>query len=158
MKYTFPVILILLLCSSLLFNCDCKHLCSSPTPVLKFVPFDSAALSVVIVKQYNNNGQFNDLEHTQIFSSTNFSAMHTSGSDTSEIDSAGISLDYISDYIIELPASGKTWYLKSISMQATKMNEQHCTNGIRYVLNDTLHVIQPDPASSYDPAAIYLNR
>src|SRR4051812_24398534 len=126
MKHTISFILAILLASTLLLNCDCKHLCTSPSPRANFVNFDSTALNAVVVKQYNNNGQFNDLQHTTVYSSMVFNNTHMPGPDTSHLDAAGINLEYFTDYVIEVPAAGKKWYIKSLSVQPAKMSEQYC--------------------------------
>ena len=69
MKNTIPFLLILLIASTLLLNCNCKHVCTGVIPVLKFVNYDSATLNDVILKQYLNNGQFNTLQATTTYTS-----------------------------------------------------------------------------------------
>ena len=158
MKYTFPLLLVILFANTLLLNCTCKHPCTGSVPVLKFVNFDSASLHAVVVKQYNNNGQFTALQSTRVYTNLPFTSSYMPGPDTSQFDVNGISLEFFNDYIIEVPAAGKTWYLKSLSATPAKMSEPHCTNGIKYYLNDTLFTIPPNTSTSYNPMVIYLSR
>ena len=158
MKNNLPIILGILIASTLLLNCNCKHLCSSPSLFVSLANFDSTTLNAVIVKQYNNNGQFNDLQHTKVYTSKLFTGANTPGQDTMQLDSNKILMEFFNDYTIEVPAAGKTWYLKNMSMQPAKMSEPQCTNGLSYILNDTSHTIPAYPKSSYFPVVIYLNR
>jgi hypothetical protein len=155
MKYTFPVILALLALSMLLSDCSCGgRLCSSPTPVFRFPNYDSTTLHAVVVKQYNNNGQFTDLQSTKVYSSMKFTVSHPLAGDTLQIDSMGIALEYFNDYIVEVPAVGRICTLKNLSMQPVRMKADACTNGIKYILNDTLYTIAANPTSGMAPAVI----
>ena len=157
MKYTARFVLVILLSSTLLLDCNCSRVCNSPMPGLKFVNFDSATLNVVILKLYNDNGQFNSLQHTYVYTSNRSALSYPTSSDTIGFDTSGIVITYSTDYSIEIPAAGRTWYLRNVGMQVVKMNTE-CTNGLKYYLNDTLHTIPPIPAMVIGISPIFIKR
>ena len=154
MKHTLPFLLMLLLAGAMLQNCNCKHVCTSPVPVARLTNFDSADLSAVIVKKYRNNGLFNTPEQTTVYTTTQKSFY---GTDTSYLDSNSIILEYFEDYTVEIPAAGKLWQLKNISLRATKMSER-CTSGLNYTLNDIGYTVPAVVSTQATAAYIYLNK
>ena len=138
MNNRYVLTLTVLFISIFLFECNCKHVCSSSAPYIKLVNFDSSSLRSVIVKAYNNNGQFNQLQSTRVLTSG-----HLGATDTSTLDTNIILLDFFTDYSVEFPSISRLWYIRGISMQPTKMAAGDCTNGFSYYLNDTLHSIPP---------------
>jgi len=55
-----------------------------------------------------------------------------------------IYLDFSYDYIVEVPAAGKTWKINGINLQAEKMSSNGCTGAMTYYLNDSMYTIPPN--------------
>ncbi len=126
--------------STLLLNCDCnKRLCTNAFPTARFVNFDSASLHAVIVKAYTNDGKFDQLQSTTVYTNA-----AEAGPDTSQIGNNTLLLNFFTDYAIEIPALSKTWSIRGISSHYDKINTAACTAGMSYYLNDTLHTIAPN--------------
>ena len=132
---------LLVICgSTLLLNCDCnKRLCTNAIPAARLVNFDSASLHAVIVKGYDNDGKFDHLLSTNVYTNA-----AVAGADTLQIGDATLLLSYYTDYTIEIPALSKTWAIRGISSHNDKINTAACTAGMSYYLNDTLHTIAPN--------------
>ena len=144
------------LCSSfLLLNCNCgQRLCTNAIPVINFVNFDSASLHVVVLKAYSNDGKFDNLQHTQVYSNT-----IENGIDTIPFNNSNtIILDFFTDYTLEIPAINKTWHIKNITSHYDKLNASNCTGGMTYYLNDTIYTIAANPLNSNGPGYINISK
>src|SRR4051812_29846057 len=102
MNKRFTPLLFVVLISVVIADCNCKHVCTNSAPQIKFVNYDTASLNVIVVKQYNNNGAFNDLQHT-----TTYVRGISTGPDSLRLDTNVIYLEYFNDYVIQTPATGK---------------------------------------------------
>jgi len=154
MKHTFSFILFLMFSSVLLLNCDCKRQCHNPAPVVSFQNFDSVTLRTVIVNEYSNNGQFDNLETSRVYTSRIFTAANPAVGDTLELGNSEFSIAINCDYIISVPSENRTWRLRNISVQAKKMSATQCTNGYSYFLNDTLYNVPANSSSGNIPGFI----
>ena len=147
------LILSLIICaaSTLLLNCDCnKRLCTNAYPVARFVNFDSASLHVVILKSYANDGKFDQLQRTQVYSIS-----VENGVDTIYLNNNTITLDFFTDFTLELPSANKTWYIRNITSHYDKMaGATACTGGMTYYLNDTVYTIAPNGILANQPGYI----
>ena len=139
------------LCGSIMFaNCNCKRLCTNAIPVVKFANIDSTDLHVVVLKAYSNDGKFDNLQATQVYSGT---IEH--GTDTILFNNDNtIILGFFTDYSVEIPSINKTWYIKNISAHNDKMNASTCTGGMTYYLNDTMYTIAPNSILENQPGYI----
>jgi len=136
----FTSILTFFCCCIVFANCDCKRLCTNAIPVINFINFDSSELHIVVLKAYNNDGKFDQLQSVQVYSN-----IIEHGTDTIFFNNnSTIVLSFFTDYTVVIPAVNKTWYIRNISSHNDKMNANACTTGMTYYLNDTIHTIVPN--------------
>ena len=153
MKKYLPLALFALCSSSLFLNCNCgKRLCNNAIPVANFINFDSASLHTVIINEYSNDGKFDHLLDTRIYSNA-----VENGVDTLQFGGNTIMLGFFTDYSIQVPAVNKTWYIRNITSQYTHLNVSACTSGMTYYLNDTLHTVSPNSLLGNQTANIDIN-
>lgn len=147
--------LLFIVFGTFLSNCNCKRLCTNPAPQLCFINFDSSQLNVIIVKSTNQTGQPNQLQETKVYTNKSMP-----GPDTLQTYKNRIFLDnaITTNYIIEVPAVGKSWSIRNITMHPDKMDVTACTSGISYYLNDTLITMHTIPYATDSTGFINLVR
>ena len=155
MKNRLTWVVLFLFGSMLLSDCSCKHVCSQAIPMLDLSNFDSTTLDTVIVKMYEQTGvPFTKLDDSETYSST---VQPPYSNYNNHMDSDRVFLDFTHDYVIQIPANGRSWYIKNINLIATEMeNTTSCTGGMSYYLNDTIHSVVPNSTTSYSKTLIKL--
>ncbi len=156
MKSYISLCLLILGGSLLLVKCSCGigHLCSNPIPEISFLNFDSSRLKAVIIKEYINDGKYDHLTDSKVYSNALLP-----GPDTLQLYENSLVADGFSDYMITVPAVNKTWYLKGISFHPVHNKQaSQCTSGMSWYLNDTLHQLPANIAGSSLPASIDIYR
>jgi len=146
----------MLLVSTLMQNCSCKHRCMAPSPTAKLVGFDSTERQAVTVKKFMNNGKFADVLNRTVYTSTPKTFY---GSDTIYLPAnEPIGIETLTDYIIEVPAAGRTFTLRNMSQVVAHMKDQYCTSGLKYTLNDVNYTLPANTTSNYAAMVIDLKK
>jgi hypothetical protein len=136
-SYLYPLLLVIF-SSMILANCDCKHVCNNHTPELNFVNFDSTDLHTVIIKSFLNNGSFDHLLETKVYSNVPAPQFDTMPFVNNRIYLAGLV-----DYIIEIPAVNRTYTIKKLQIINERSNVSGCTGGMSWMMNDSFYSIRP---------------
>ncbi len=154
MKKYLPFGLLALCCSLLMAKCSCEHLCTNAIPEINFVNFDSTELHAVIVGEYNNNGKFDGLVNTKVYSTSLMP-----GPDTFSFSDNKIIVGGFNDYMVTVPAINKTWRIRGINIHhdGTKTKEQ-CTGGMTYYVDDTIHYVPINTMAANQPGLINITK
>jgi hypothetical protein len=153
MKNYFNYGLMLLFGSMILANCDCKHVCTNPIPEINFVNFDNSDLQAVLVSEYSQTGNFDHLIASNVYTNA-----ATPGRDTLQIVDTKISLNYFSDYILEVRSVGRSWHIRGMNSVSLKSKDRNCSAGLTYYLNDTLGEVPASYSVSNNQAVINITK
>jgi hypothetical protein len=138
----------------LLAKCDCTHRCTNTIPELNFVNFDSSELHAVIVQEYEQNGRFDRMWTSHVYTNAVFP-----GPDTFQLADNKIVIGGNTDYVITVPATGKTWTITELNLHYDHLKENtQCTSGMSYRLNDSTYTTHMVPGATDVPTLINLNK